>query len=79
MEQKQTMLQLLDDIVDDVSWGRLSQEYFGKSSSWMYNKLHGRDGNGGVGEFTPTEKEQLQGALYDIAERIRKAASTITQ
>nr|DAS68769.1 MAG TPA: protein of unknown function (DUF5053) [Caudoviricetes sp.] len=79
MEQKQTMLQLLDDIVADVSWGRISKEYFGKSSSWIYHKLHGRDGNGGVGEFTPAEKEQLQGALYDIAERIRKAASTITQ
>ena len=79
MEQKQTMLQLLADIVADVSWGRISKEYFGKSSSWIYHKLHGRDGNGGVGEFTPAEKEQLQGALYDIAERIRKAASTITQ
>ena len=79
MEQKQTMLQLLDDIVADVSWGRISKEYFGKSSSWIYHKLHGRDGNGGVGEFTPAEKEQLQGALYDIAERIRKTASTITQ
>lgn len=79
MEQKQTMLQLLDDIIADVSWGRVSKEYFGKSSSWIYHKLHGRDGNGGVGEFTPAEKEQLQGALYDIAERIRKAASTITQ
>ena len=79
MKQKQTMLQLLDDIVADVSWGRISKEYFGKSSSWIYHKLHGRDGNGGVGEFTPAEKEQLQGALYDIAERIRKAASTITQ
>ena len=79
MEQKQTMLQRLDDIVADVSWGRVSKEYFGKSSSWIYHKLHGRDGNGGVGEFTPAEKEQLQGALYDIAERIRKAASTITQ
>ena len=26
MEQKQTMLQLLDDIVADVSWGRISKE-----------------------------------------------------
>lgn len=78
-QTKLTMMQQLEDIIVDVSWGRLSQEYFGKSSSWMYNKLHGRDGNGGVGEFTPAEKEQLQGALYDIADRIRKAASTITQ
>jgi len=33
----------------------------------------------GEGGFTDIEKQQLQGALYDIADRIRRAASTITQ
>lgn len=78
-QKKLTMMQQLDDIVIDVSWRQIAQDYFGKSSSWMYNKLHGRDGNGGEGGFTDVEKLQLQGALYDIAERIRRAASTITQ
>lgn len=77
--KKLTMMQQLDDIVIDVSWRQIAQDYFGKSSSWIYNKLHGRDGNGGEGGFTDVEKLQLQGALYDIAERIRRAASTITQ
>lgn len=75
--EKITMMQLLDDIVIDISWGRLSNDYFGKSSSWIYNKLHGRDGNGGYGEFTAEEKEQLKGALCDIADRIRRAANKI--
>ena len=74
-KQKITMMQQLDEIVIDVSWGRLSKDYFGKSSSWIYNKLHGRDGNGGEGGFTEAEKQQLQGALYDIADRIRRAAN----
>jgi len=78
-QKKLTMMQQLDDIVIDVSWRQIAQDYFGKSSSWIYNKLHGRDGNGGEGGFTDVEKLQLQGALYDIAERIRRAASTITQ
>ena len=78
-QKKLTMMQQLDDIVIDVSWRQIAQDYFGKSSSWIYNKLHGRDGNGGEGGFTDIEKLQLQGALYDIAERIRRAASTITQ
>ena len=73
------MMQQLDDIVIDVSWRQIAQDYFGKSSSWIYNKLHGRDGNGGEGGFTDIKKQQLQGALYDIADRIRRAASTITQ
>ena len=78
-QKKLTMMQQLDDIVIDVSWRQIAQDYFGKSSSWIYNKLHGRDGNGGEGGFTDVEKLQLQGALYDISERIRRAASTITQ
>ena len=78
-QKKLTMMQQLDDIVIDVSWRQIAQDYFGKSSSWICNKLHGRDGNGGEGGFTDIEKLQLQGALYDIAERIRRAASTITQ
>ncbi|MGV4536503.1 DUF5053 domain-containing protein [Ornithobacterium rhinotracheale] len=72
-----TMMQQLDDIVIDVSWRQIAHDYFGKSSSWIYNKLHGRDGNGGHGEFTPEEKEQLKGALVDISERIRRAADSI--
>ena len=78
-QKKLTMMQQLDDIMIDVSWRQIAQDYFGKSSSWIYNKLHGRDGNGGEGGFTDIEKQQLQGALYDIADRISRAASTITQ
>jgi len=62
------------DIALFVTWGKISKEYFGKSSSWLYNKLNGVDGNGGVGEFTESEKEQLKNALYDLSERIRKTA-----
>ena len=76
-KEKQTMMQQLDDIVIDVSWRQIAQDYFGKSSSWIYNKLHGRDGNGGHGEFSPEEKESLKGALVDISERIRRAANSI--
>ncbi|MCY1371023.1 hypothetical protein D9M69_581500 [compost metagenome] len=67
----------LEDILTDVSWRQIAQDYFGKSSSWIYNKLNGIDGNGGEGGFTDVEKEQLRGALADIAHRIRKAADSI--
>jgi len=77
-QKKFTMMQQLDDIVIDVSWRQIAQDYFGKSSSWIYNKLHGRDGNGGEGGFTDIEKQQLQGALYDIADRIRRATISPT-
>lgn len=79
MEQatKQTMKQTLSDILLDISWAKLSTNYFGKSRSWLHQKLDGRNSNGGEGGFTEEEKQQLKGALCDIADRIRKAADQI--
>ena len=76
-QERITMMQQLDDISIDVSWRQIAHDYFDKSSSWIYNKLHGRDGNGGEGGFSEAEKIQLKGALLDISERIRRAANSI--
>ena len=57
----------------DISWAKISNKYFGKSSSWIYHKLDGIDENG----FTYSEKLQLKNALFDFSERIRKAAEMI--
>lgn len=75
--KKKTARQQLDAIILDVSWADISKTYFGKSSSWIYNKLNGRDGNGGHGDFSQTEKEELRNALFDIADRIRKSAEKL--
>lgn len=64
----------LNDILLDVTWAKIAKRYFGKSSSWMYNKLNGTDGNGGVGGFTDAETEQLKEALLDLSARIRTVA-----
>lgn len=69
--------QKLYDIDLNISWGRLSRDYFSKSASWFYNKLNGIDGNGGTGGFTPDELQQLKGALCDLADRIRRAADAL--
>lgn len=71
------MKKRLDDILFFVSWREIANDYFSRRSSWLYHKLDGIDGNGGVGGFTPEEAEQLQGALYDLSARIRKAADGI--
>lgn len=67
----------LQDILLAVSWREIARNYFEHSASWLYHKLDGIDGNGGTGGFTPTEKEQLRGALYDLSRRIRSCADTI--
>ena len=71
ISKKVAYTQQLEDIIVDVSWGKISKNYFGKSASWIYNKLSEIDGNGGKGGFTLEESEQFKGALYDLAERLR--------
>lgn len=66
-----------EDILLAISWRELSNHYFNRSSSWLYHKMNGIDGNGGVGGFSPDEVEQLRGALYDLSEKIRKCAERI--
>jgi hypothetical protein len=75
--KKTTVKQNLSDILLDISWAKIAQKYFGKSSSWMYHKLDGIDGSGNPSDFTYPEKLQLKNALFDFSERIRQAAENI--
>lgn len=67
----------LGDILMALSWRKIAKNYFGKSSSWLYHKMDGIDGNGGVGGFTDSEAMQLKEALLDLSDRIRAAADRI--
>lgn len=77
MEKTISVKQKLNDILNDISWARLSKRYFGRSSSWMYNKLNEIDGNGGVGGFTEDEKQQLKESLINFADRIQACADKL--
>ncbi|MGYP003289856317 len=77
MVENMTMKKKLYDLLVAISWADLSRTYFGKSSSWLYHKMDGRDGNGKPTDFTPEEAQQLKGALVDLSDRIRRAADLI--
>ncbi len=72
--QQQTTKQRISDIALDITWAKISSRYFGKSSSWIYNKINEIDGNGGKGGFTEEESQLFRASLYDLAERIRRTA-----
>lgn len=71
------MKQKLSDILLTISWREIARTYFGKSSSWLYHKMDGINGVGGVGGFSQDEAKQLQDALFDLSDRIRRAAENI--
>lgn len=73
-----TMKQQLWDIIVEVSWSEISEQYFKKSPSWLSKKMNGKGFNGEPNaDFTPEEKEILRGALIDLSERIKRAAHNI--
>ena len=72
-----TPKQKLADILLDINVAKIANRYFGKSSSWLYQKLDGIDGKGGKGDFTEEELQQLKSALLDLARRIEIAAKTL--
>lgn len=76
-EELQTVKQKMADLLIAISWADLSRTYFGKSNSWLYHKMNGIDGNGKPTEFTFEEQVQLKGVLFDLSDRIRRAAEQI--
>lgn len=75
--KKKEIKPILSDVLLDITWSKISKRYFGKSSSWMYNKINGVDGNGGTGGFTDAEREQLKGALIDFSYRLRTVSEQL--
>ena len=68
---------VLNDVFLNIVWGKFSNTYFSKSSSWLYNKFNGRDANGGTGGFTDTEKLLLKNSLNEFADKIKQTAASI--
>ena len=75
--QAETMKAQLSDLLISISWADLAKRYFGRSGSWLYHKLDGIDGNKKPTTFTEEEREQLRSALFDLSDRIRRAAEHI--
>ena len=69
--------QKLSDIAMKITWREIAHDYFGKSSSWLYHKLDGIDGNGGRGGFTKDELNTLKYALTDLSTKIKAAAERL--
>lgn len=67
----------LSDVEPFLVWRYVAMHYFERSSAWICGKLAGKDGNGGVTDFTAEEKAILKGALVDMANRLRIVADSI--
>ena len=60
----------LEPVLPYLSVSNLAKDYFGKSSSWFYQRLNGNSVHGKVCKFTEEELSRLDMALKDISRRI---------
>ena len=62
--------QQLGDVPDILSMSYIAKNYFGKSRTWLYQRINGNNVNGKPAYFTRSERKQLQEALHDIGKKL---------
>lgn len=62
--------QQLGEVPDILSMSYIAKNYFGKSRTWLYQRINGNNVNGKPAYFTRSERKQLQDALHDIGKKL---------
>ena len=83
IEEARTFLNEVDlkiemlEISKFISLSQIAKKYFGKSRTWLYQRLYGYKVNGKPAQFTPAERQTLVNALQDIAQMAQKTSLKI--
>ena len=62
--------QRLGIVPDVLSLSYIAEHYFGKSRTWLYQRINGNKVNGKPAYFTCSERKQFQEALQDIGKKL---------
>ena len=60
----------LGNVPEAISMSYIAKNYFGKTKTWLYQRLNGNKVNGKEARFTESEARQLQNALHDLGQRL---------
>ena len=69
------MRKILSETLPFISVSEFAKTYFGKSASWLHQRINGNEVHGKTATFTPDELHQLADALNDVANKLKKAAT----
>lgn len=72
-----TLRAYLDGIYESISWSYIARHYFGKSRSWLSQRINGLKIRNKEVQFTENEKKILLNALLDISNNIKRTALVI--
>ncbi len=60
----------LKEVLPAVSISHIAKTYFGKTRSWLYQRINGSIVNGKPARLTDTERRTLEEAFRDIADKL---------
>ena len=66
---------MLSEVLPFISVSEFAKQYFGKSASWLHQRINGNEVHGKVATFTPEELSILADALKDVGAKLTHAAT----
>lgn len=75
LKQRIEVRKILSETLPFISVSEFAKTYFGKSASWLHQRINGNSVHGKVATFTPDELNVLVNALRDVAGKLTHAAA----
>jgi hypothetical protein len=69
-EEVNHLRQQLGSMPEIINLSCVARRYFGKSRTWLYQRMNGNKVNGKTAFFTRAEREKLEDALHDIGKQL---------
>jgi hypothetical protein len=67
-------LDQLDGLEKYLNMAQLAKSCFGKTRTWLYQRLHGWNVHGKPSRFTDSERKQFADALLSLSEKLKSVA-----
>ncbi len=75
IKQRIEVRKMLAEVLPFISISEFAKQYFGKSASWLHQRVNGNEVHGKAAAFTSEELNLLAKALNDVASKLTNAAS----
>ncbi len=60
----------MQEVLPAISMSYMAKRYFGKTRSWLSQRLNGSIVNGKPAKMTPEEEKKLEEALHDLGHKL---------
>ena len=67
--QAEAFRKKMGDMPKFINLSQIARVYFGKSQSWLMQRINGNKVNGKEARFTPAEAKQLEAAFHDLGHK----------